>query len=69
MREALHPLDQFRAFKNLHEQGLNVDIGGAVFVSAQVVRQRLKLAAASPKLTRSLCRRGIVARASSWPFA
>ncbi|ARN83995.1 ParB/RepB/Spo0J family partition protein [Methylocystis bryophila] len=51
MREALHPLDQFRAFKNLHEQGLSIDdIAARFFVSAQVVRQRLKLAAASPKL-------------------
>ena len=25
MREALHPLDQFRAFKNLHDQGLSID--------------------------------------------
>ena len=51
MREALHPLDQFRAFKNLHEQGLSIDdIAARFFVGAQVVRQRLKLAAASPKL-------------------
>ena len=51
MREALHPLDQFRAFKNLHEQGLRIDdIAARFFVGAQVVRQRLKLAAASPKL-------------------
>lgn len=51
MREALHPLDQFRAFKSLHEQGLSIDdIAARFFVGAQVVRQRLKLAAASPKL-------------------
>ncbi|MGJ0505224.1 MAG: ParB/RepB/Spo0J family partition protein [Methylocystis sp.] len=51
MREALHPLDQFRAFKNLQEQGLSIDeIAARFFVGAQVVRQRLKLAAASPKL-------------------
>ena len=51
MREALHPLDQFRAFKNLHEQGLSIDdIAARFFVGAQVVRQRLKLAAASQKL-------------------
>ena len=51
MREALHPLDQFRAFKNLHEQGLSIDdIAARFFVGAQVVRQRLKLAAASSKL-------------------
>lgn len=51
MREALHPLDQFRAFKDLHEKGLSIDdIAARFFVRAQVVRQRLKLAAASPKL-------------------
>jgi ParB family chromosome partitioning protein len=51
MREALHPLDQFRAFKNLRERGLSIDdIAARFFVGAQVVRQRLKLAAASPKL-------------------
>ena len=51
MREALHPLDQFRAFRTLHDQGLSIDdIAARFFVGAQVVRQRLKLAAASPKL-------------------
>jgi len=51
MREALHPLDQFRTFKNLQELGLSVDeIAARFFIGAQVVRQRLKLAAASPKL-------------------
>ncbi len=51
MREALHPLDQFRAFKNLQDAGLSIDeIAARFFVGAQIVRQRLKLAAASPKL-------------------
>jgi ParB family chromosome partitioning protein len=51
MREALHPLDQFRAFKSLHDQGVTIDeIAARFFVGAQVVRQRLKLAAASEKL-------------------
>jgi ParB family chromosome partitioning protein len=51
MRQALHPLDQFRAFKSLHEQGLTIDeIAARFFVAPQVVRQRLKLAAASQKL-------------------
>ncbi len=51
MREALHPLDQFRAFKSLHDQGVTIDeIAARFFVGAQVVRQRLKLAAASQKL-------------------
>ncbi len=49
MRAGLHPLDQFRAFKALQEdEGLGVEeIAARFFVSAQVVRQRLKLASAS----------------------
>lgn len=51
MREALHPLDQFRAFKTLNDQGLTIEeIAARFFVAPQVVRQRLKLAAASQKL-------------------
>jgi len=52
MREALHPLDQFRAFKALSdEQNFSIEeIAARFFVSPQIVRQRLKLAAASPKL-------------------
>ena len=47
----MHPLDQFRAFERLLGQGLAIEeIAARFFVSAQVVRQRLKLAAASPKL-------------------
>lgn len=52
MREALHPLDQFRAFQALREDhGLGDEaIAARFFVTAAVVRQRLKLAAVSPKL-------------------
>jgi len=50
-RENLHPLDQFRAFKALKEQGLDVEeIAARFFVSAATVKQRLRLAAVSPKL-------------------
>jgi ParB family chromosome partitioning protein len=50
-REALHPLDQFRAFQTLREKGLSEeDIAARFFVSATVVKQRLKLAAVSAKL-------------------
>lgn len=50
-RVALHPLDQFRAFQSLREQGLGEEeIAARFFVGPQVVRQRLKLAAVSPKL-------------------
>jgi len=47
----MHPLDQFRAFERLLGQGLTIEeIAAGFFGSVQVVRQRLKLAAASPKL-------------------
>jgi ParB family chromosome partitioning protein len=50
-REALHPLDQFRAFQTLRDKGLGEEeIAARFFVSAAVVKQRLKLAAVSPKL-------------------
>ena len=52
MREALHPLDQFRAFRALREErGLGEEeIAARFFVTPAVVRQRLKLAAVSSKL-------------------
>lgn len=50
-RVALHPLDQFRAFQTLKGLGLGEEaIAARFFVSAQVVRQRLKLARVSPAL-------------------
>ena len=50
-REALHPLDQFRAFQRLHDEGQSEEeIAARFFVTPAVVRQRLKLAAVSPKL-------------------
>src|SRR3984893_12224454 len=50
-RVALHPLDQFRAFQTLREQGRSEEDIAAVFlVSINVVKQRLRLAAVSPKL-------------------
>jgi ParB family chromosome partitioning protein len=50
-RAPLHPLDQFRAFKTLREKGKSEEeIAAAFFVSATVVRQRLKLAAVAPAL-------------------
>ncbi|MCW5721763.1 MAG: ParB N-terminal domain-containing protein [Devosia sp.] len=50
-RQALHPLDQFRAFLTLRDKGqTEEDIAAAFFVSVNVVKQRLKLAAVSPKL-------------------
>ncbi|MGE0022353.1 MAG: ParB/RepB/Spo0J family partition protein [Hyphomicrobium sp.] len=50
-RAPLHPLDQFRAFLSLREKGQSEEeIAAAFFVSVQVVRQRLRLAAVAPKL-------------------
>ena len=50
-RAPLHPLDQFRAFQALREKGRGEEENAAAFfVSAGVVRQRLKLAAVAPAL-------------------
>ena len=50
-RAPLHPLDQFRAFQALREKGRSEEeIAAAFFVSVAVVRQRLRLAAVSPRL-------------------
>ena len=50
-REALHPLDQFRAFKALVERGLGEEeIAARFFVSPTVVKQRLRLASVAPAL-------------------
>ena len=50
-RAPLHPLDQFRAFLALREKGQSEEeIAAAFFVSAHVVRQRLRLASVSPEL-------------------
>ena len=50
-RVALHPLDQFRAFKVLRDQGAaEEEIAARFFVAPAVVKQRLRLAAVSEKL-------------------
>jgi ParB family transcriptional regulator, chromosome partitioning protein len=50
-REALHPVDQFRAFQTLIDKGLSEDdIAARFFVPPQIVRQRLRLATVSPRL-------------------
>ena len=50
-RAPLHALDQFRAFMTLREKGQSEEeIAAAFFVSVNVVRQRLRLAAVSPRL-------------------
>jgi ParB family chromosome partitioning protein len=50
-RAPLHPLDQFRAFQTLREKGRSEEeIAAAFFISVAVVRQRLRLAAVTPRL-------------------
>jgi ParB family chromosome partitioning protein len=50
-RVALHPLDQFRAFVALRDKGqTDAEIAAAFFVTPQIVKQRLKLAAVAPAL-------------------
>jgi len=50
-RVALHPLDQFRSFLDMRDKGMtDEEIAVAFFTTAQVVKQRLRLAAVSPKL-------------------
>ncbi len=47
----MHPVDQFRAFQTLIDKGLSEDdIAARFFVTPQIVRQRLRIAAVSPKL-------------------
>ncbi|TIP00821.1 MAG: ParB/RepB/Spo0J family partition protein [Mesorhizobium sp.] len=47
----LHPLDQYRAFKDMLEKGMSEEeIAAAFFISTNVVKQRLKLTAVSPAL-------------------
>ncbi|MGV3730625.1 MAG: ParB/RepB/Spo0J family partition protein [Sphingopyxis sp.] len=51
MREALHPLDQFRAMHAMVEKGQDIEaVAANFFVTPAVVRQRLKLASVSPML-------------------
>ncbi|WMT88358.1 ParB N-terminal domain-containing protein [Pelagibacterium sp. 26DY04] len=50
-RAPLHPLDQFRAFQDMRNKGMSEEeIAAAFFVPAQIVKQRLRLASASPAL-------------------
>jgi len=47
----LHPLDQYRAFKDLRDKGMSEEeIAAAFFISVSIVKQRLKLTAVSPAL-------------------
>src|SRR5258708_24635916 len=49
-RVPLHPLDQFRAFRDMRQKGMSEeDIAAAFFVGVNVVKQRLRLPAVSEK--------------------
>lgn len=53
-REQLHPLDQFNAIKALVDQGIaDAEIARRYHCTEKFVRQRMKLAAASPKLLKA----------------
>jgi ParB family chromosome partitioning protein len=53
-REQLHPLDQFQAFKQLADQNIpDAEIAKRYHVTEKFVRQRLKLASASPVLLKA----------------
>ncbi|MFA5957761.1 ParB/RepB/Spo0J family partition protein [Hyphomicrobium sp.] len=53
-REALHPLDEYRAFAKMKTDGMpDEDIAAAYHVTPAVVRQRLKLASASSVLLKA----------------
>ncbi|GHH02819.1 ParB/RepB/Spo0J family partition protein [Pseudodonghicola xiamenensis] len=59
-RAPLHPLDQFRAFQVLREKGMSEEeIAAAFFVDAKVVKQRLRLASASPALLETYAEDGM----------
>ena len=50
-RAPLHPLDQYRAFQDMRLKGMSEEeIAAAFFVSATVVKQRLRLASVAPSL-------------------
>lgn len=68
-REAMHPADQFEAFKRLaDERGYGPEEIGARFgVSAQTVRQRLRLSPAGRSTGRRSASSGSGARAASIP--
>ena len=50
-RMALHPLDQFRAFKRMVDSGMSTEeVAAAYFTTPRYVEQRLRLAIVSPNL-------------------
>jgi ParB family transcriptional regulator, chromosome partitioning protein len=51
IREAMHPYDEFMAFRSLHDEGKTIDaIADAFSVTVSVIERRLKLLTAAPAL-------------------
>jgi len=59
-RVGIHPLDQYRAFKDMHDKGMSQEeIAAAYFTTAEFVKQRLRLAAVSPVLLEAYAEDGM----------
>jgi len=59
-RLALHPLDQFHAFKRMVDSGMSTDeVAAAYFTTPRYVEQRLRLATVSPRLLEIYARNGM----------
>src|SRR3546814_12882042 len=66
-REALHPLDQFRAMQQLVIQGTDIETIAATFmVTPAVVSPRLRLASVSPRLQEVRATDGQTGGAPGW---
>ncbi|ANH05783.1 MAG: ParB/RepB/Spo0J family partition protein [Bradyrhizobium sp.] len=62
-RVALHPLDQFRAFKRMVDGGMtHEEVASAYFTTTRYVEQRLVLAKVSPKLHEVYAANGMTLR-------
>lgn len=62
-RLALHPLDQFKAFKRMVDGGMGTEeVASAYFTTTQYVEQRLALADVSPKLHEVYAENGMTLR-------
>ena len=67
IRTSMHPADQFEAFQKLIDDGLGIEEIAARFsVTPAVVKQRLKLAAVSPRSCRATATASSRST-SSWP--
>ena len=68
MREAMHPADEFEAFRDLADKGLPAaDIAARFGVTETVVSKRLKLANVSPLILKTYRKGDISILNRSWP--